>query len=46
MNQYSYSGDPDFSPGYYITDKMVNKYHKKSFPSGNAEEPRPTSKST
>lgn len=31
MNQYSYSGDPDFSSGYYITDKMVNKYHKKPF---------------
>jgi hypothetical protein len=31
MNQYSYSGDPDFSSGYYITDKMVKKYHKKPF---------------
>jgi len=31
MNQYSYFGDPDFSPNYYITDKMVNKYHKKPF---------------
>ena len=28
MNRYSYFGDPDFSSGYYITDKMVNKYHK------------------
>ena len=31
MNRYSYFGDPDFSPDYYITDKMVNKYHKKPF---------------
>ena len=31
MNRYSYFDDPDFSPDYYITDKMVNKYHKKPF---------------
>ena len=31
MNRYSYFGDPDFSSGYYITDKTVNKYHKKPF---------------
>ena len=29
MNRYSYFGDPDFSSGYYITDKAVNKYHNK-----------------
>ena len=31
MNRYSYFDDPDFSPNYYITDKIVNKYHKKPF---------------
>ena len=31
MNRYSYFGDPDFSSGYHITDKTVNKYHKKPF---------------
>ena len=46
MNRYSYFDDPDFSPDYYITDKIVNKYYKKPFPSGNAEEPHLTSKST
>ncbi len=31
MNRYSRFDDPDFSPNYYITDKIVNKYHKKPF---------------
>ncbi len=31
MSRYSRFNDPDFSPNYYITDKIVNKYHKKPF---------------